>query len=307
MSQKLTMNNKIKRSPLFYVGDKYKLMSQLVNLFPKKINNFYEPFVGGGTVFLNVNTNKYFLNDIDKNLINIHEFLIKNSNNKSNFFKRVEKIIYKYNLSRSYKEDIIPEILKKEWKKTYFARFNKAGYEKLRLHVNENKNNNPLILYILLIYGFNRMLRFNGGGKFNLPVGNVDFNKNVVNALNGYFDFVKNKKVILSSQDFRIYFKVEKFFNNDFVYLDPPYIISASEYNKFWDEKSDKDLLNIIDQLDRQNVKFALSNVTHYNGYKNEPLIKWMKKYKVHKIVSNYISYHNNKKKKIKEVLITNY
>jgi len=301
------MNNKIKRSPLFYVGDKYKLMSQLVNLFPKKVNNFYEPFVGGGTVFLNVNANKYFLNDIDKNLINIHEFLIKNSNNKSNFFKRVEKIIYKYNLSRSYKEDIIPEILKKEWKKTYFARFNKSGYEKLRLHVNENKNNNPLILYILLIYGFNRMLRFNGGGKFNLPVGNVDFNKNVVNALNGYFDFVKNKKVILSSQDFRIYFKVENFFNNDFVYLDPPYIISASEYNKFWNEKSDKDLLNIIDQLDRQNVKFALSNVTHYNGYKNEPLIKWMKKYKVHKIVSNYISYHNNKKKKIKEVLITNY
>ncbi|MFA6017542.1 MAG: Dam family site-specific DNA-(adenine-N6)-methyltransferase [Patescibacteria group bacterium] len=301
------MNNKIKRSPLFYVGDKYKLMSQLVNLFPKKVNNFYEPFVGGGTVFLNVNANKYFLNDIDKNLINIHEFLIKNSNNTNNFFKRVEKIIYKYNLSRSYKEDIIPEILKKEWKKTYFARFNKEGYEKLRLHVNENKNNNPLILYILLIYGFNRMLRFNGGGKFNLPVGNVDFNKNVVNALNGYFDFVKNKKVILSSQDFRIYFKVEKFSNNDFVYLDPPYIISASEYNKYWDEKSDKDLLNIIDQLNQQDVKFALSNVTHYNGYKNEPLIKWMKKYKVHKIVSNYISYHNNKKKKIKEVLITNY
>ncbi len=301
------MNNKIKRSPLFYVGDKYKLMSQLVDLFPKKVNNFYEPFVGGGTVFLNVNANKYFLNDIDKNLINIHEFLTKNSNNTNNFFKKVEKIIYKYNLSRSYKEDIIPEILKKEWKKTYFARFNKEGYEKLRLHVNENKNNNPLILYILLIYGFNRMLRFNGGGKFNLPVGNVDFNKNVVNALNGYFDFVKNKKVILSSQDFRIYFKVEKFFNNDFVYLDPPYIISASEYNKFWNEKSDKDLLDIIDQLDRQNVKFALSNVTHYNGYKNELLIEWMKKYKVYKIVSNYISYHNNKKKKIKEVLITNY
>ena len=43
------MSNKIKRSPLFYVGDKFKLMNQLVNLFPKEINNFYEPFVGGGT------------------------------------------------------------------------------------------------------------------------------------------------------------------------------------------------------------------------------------------------------------------
>lgn len=301
------MNSKIKRSPLFYVGDKYKLMNQLINLFPQKINNFYEPFVGGGTVFLNVKANRYYLNDIDKNLINIHDFLIKNSNNPSNFFRSVEKIIYQYNLSRSYKEDIIPDTLKKEWKKTYFARFNKEGYEKLRLHVNENKNNDPFILYILLIYGFNRMLRFNGGGKFNLPVGNVDFNKNVVNALKGYFDFVKNKKIIINSQDFRTYFKGKKYSNNDFIYLDPPYIISASEYNKFWDENSDKDLLNIINQLDKQNVKFALSNVTHYNGYKNEPLIEWMKKYKVHKIRSNYISYHNNKKKKIKEVLITNY
>jgi DNA adenine methylase len=38
------------------------------------------------------------------------------------------------------------------------------------------------------------MLRFNGDGKFNLPVGNVDFNKNVVNALSGYYDFVQDKK-----------------------------------------------------------------------------------------------------------------
>lgn len=47
-----------------------------------------------------------------------------------------------------------------------------------------NSNKNELIkLYLLLIYGFNRMLRFNRNGDFNLPVGNVDFNNNVVNAL----------------------------------------------------------------------------------------------------------------------------
>jgi len=115
------MNNKIKRSPLFYVGDKYKLMKQLINLFPQEIVNFYEPFVGGGTIFLNVEAKRYYLNDIDKNLINIHKFLIKNSNNSNKFFKDAEKIIHEYNLSRSYKEDMIPNSLKKEWKKTYFA------------------------------------------------------------------------------------------------------------------------------------------------------------------------------------------
>jgi len=301
------MNKIITRSPLFYVGDKYKLMKQLISLFPKDIGDFYEPFVGGGTVFLNITAKNYYLNDIDKNLIDIHRFLIESSKNPSKFFNDVEKIIYKHNLSRSFKEDVIPDSLKKEWKKTYFARFNKTGYEKLRERVNKNIKNDPLILYILLIYGFNRMLRFNGGGRFNLPVGNVDFNKNVVNALNNYFDFVQNKRILISSKDFRDYFVKKDFSKNDFIYLDPPYLISASEYNKFWDETSEVDLLHLIDELDQKGVRFALSNVTHYNGSKNDLLIKWMKKYRVHKIKSNYINYHNNKQKKINEVLITNY
>ncbi len=301
------MSNKIKRSPLFYVGDKYKLMCQLVNLFPKEVNDFYEPFVGGGTVFLNVEAKKYYLNDIDKHFINIHKLLIKNSSNPAQFFKNVEIIIHKYKLSRSYKEDVIPATLKKDWKKTYFARFNKEGYEKLKECVNNYKKNDPLILYILLIYGFNRMLRFNGGGKFNLPVGNVDFNKNVVNALNNYFNFVHDKKITITSKDFKRFFSDKKYLKNDFVYLDPPYLITASEYNKIWNNKTESDLLDMVDNLNKKGVKFALSNVTHYNGSKNDLLLKWIKKYKVHKIESNYISYHNNGKKKINEVLITNY
>lgn len=301
------MTSNIRRSPLFYVGDKYKLMKQLINLFPPKIDNFYEPFVGGGTVFLNIEARRYFLNDIDQNLVSIHRYLLKNSNNPARFFKRVEEIIYKYNLSRSFKEDAIPDSLKRKWKKTYFARFNKGGYERLRKHVNRNRDNDPLILYILLIYGFNRMLRFNGGGKFNLPVGNVDFNKNVSGALYNYFGFVKNKEIVMSSKDFRSLFSEIKPSKEDFVYLDPPYLIASSEYNKLWDQESESELLHLVDSLDKKSIKFALSNLTHYNGYKNELLIRWMKKYRVHRIESNYISYHNNGKKKIKEVLISNY
>jgi len=301
------MIKKIKRSPLFYVGDKYRLMKQLLDLFPQEINNFYEPFAGGGTVFLNIKANKYFLNDIDRHLVNIHKLLISNAKNPEKFFKDVEKIIHKYKLSHSYKKDIVPDSLKKEFKKTYYARFNKDGYEKLRICVNKNKKNDPLILYILLIYGFNRMLRFNGGGKFNLPVGNVDFNKNVVIALNNYFEFIQGKKIKFTSQDFIKFFEKRTYEKGDFVYFDPPYLIASSEYNKLWSGDAEASLLNLIDELDKKGVKFALSNVTHYNGSKNDLLIKWMKKYKVHNIKSNYISYHNNGKKEIKEVLITNY
>ncbi len=301
------MNSKIKRSPLFYVGDKYRLMEQIKNLFPKGINNFYEPFVGGGTVFLNTEAENYYLNDIDKNLVNMHKLFIESSNNRNKFFEDVEKIIHEYKLSRSYKEDIVPDSLKKKWKKTYFARFNKDGYEKLKECINKNEKKDPLILYVLLIYGFNRMLRFNGGGKFNLPVGNVDFNKNVVNALNNYFDFVQNRRISFTSKDFHKFIFEKEYFKNDFVYLDPPYLIAASEYNKLWNLKSELKLLNLINDLNERGVRFALSSLTHYNSSKNDLLLKWMKKYKAYKIKSNYISYHNNQRKKIKEVLITNY
>ena len=47
------MTEVIVRSPFFYVGDKYKLMPQLKSLFPDDIDNYIEPFVGGGSSFLN--------------------------------------------------------------------------------------------------------------------------------------------------------------------------------------------------------------------------------------------------------------
>jgi len=171
----------------------------------------------------------------------------------------------------------------------------------------KTKKKDSFILYLLLIYGFNRILRFNKIGEFNIPVGNVDFNKNVLKSLEDYFQYVENKDIKLYAHDFKKFILGLNFKKDDFVYVDPPYLITASEYNKFWDEKSESDLLDIIDGLDKKGVKFALSNVTHYNGNKNSLLIKWMKKHKVHKITSNYISYHNNKQKQISEVLITNY
>jgi len=45
------MANNINRSPLFYVGDKYKLLNEILPYFPKEIDRFIEPFTGGGSVF----------------------------------------------------------------------------------------------------------------------------------------------------------------------------------------------------------------------------------------------------------------
>lgn len=301
------MTKNIIRSPLFYVGDKYKLMPQLIEYFPKQINNYYEPFVGGGTVFLNITANNYFLNDLDENLMRIHKYLIKSAENTGEFYQDIEKIILKYKLSYSYKKNDVSNELRKKYKKTYFAHYNKGNYIRLRNDFNKKKEKDFLLLYVLLIYGFNRMLRFNKKGEFNIPVGNVDFNKNVVDALNNYFECVRKKNIKIHIQDYIEFFKGRKYEEHDFVYIDPPYLITSSEYNKNWDLQNDLELLKIIDNLNQNGVRFALSNVTHYKGRENRNLMEWLKKYKSYTINSNYISYHNNNNKEIREVLITNY
>lgn len=295
------------RSPLFYVGDKYRLVPQILPAFPAKIRNFYEPFVGGGSMFLNVNAESYFLNDIDHNLINIHRLLFSHTGTSDIFFTKAKAVIQKYKLSQSYKRDIIATELKQQFPKTYYAQFNKAGYAKLKNRFNNEKNKDPLLLYLLLIYGFNRMLRFNRKGEFNLPVGNVDFNANVEKALHAYFERAHERQINFSAIDFRQFIDGIRPAKSDFFYFDPPYLITASEYNKIWNEENEHALLDLADTLDRQGVNFALSNVTCYNGAENGVLISWSKKYRVRDIQSNYINYHDNGTKRMREILVTNY
>jgi DNA adenine methylase len=303
----MTNHKKTYRSPLFYVGDKYKLYPNIRKYFPKTINRFIEPFTGGGSVFLNVNANEYLLNDIDTNVINIHRFLIEQSQNPKAFFDSVFEIIQEYNLSHSYIKDIVPQELKDEWIKTYYAKFNKKGFDKLKADYNSSTEKNVLQLYLLLIFGFNRMLRFNSKGEYNLPVGNVDFNKNTEVALNDYFLLTRQKNIQFYNLDFLYFFKEIEFQEDDFVYLDPPYLITFSEYNKLWNEETEKRLLNFLEWLDTQNVKFAVSNVSHYKGKINQQFFEWSRQHNSFDIKSNYISYHDNSNKEFKEVLITNY
>jgi DNA adenine methylase len=84
-------------------------------------------------------------------------------------------------------------------------------------------------------------------------------------------------------------------------------LITASEYNKGWDETCEIRLYAILDQLNARGVKFALSNVEIYGERSNIILESWMKKYQVHVVTSNYINYFDNGKKTLKEVLVCNY
>ena len=165
------------RSPFFYVGDKYKLMKQLKEYFPENINTLIEPFCGGGSVFLNAEAKTYLANDKNYYIIKLHEFLMSYKNDRDRFYNEFENLISECEFSASLIGKTVPIELKEKYKKTYYAHYNKSSYIRLRESFNENKED-LMSLYALLIYGFNHMLRFNKSGKFNLPVGNVDYNKN---------------------------------------------------------------------------------------------------------------------------------
>ena len=302
----MSVVNTCLRSPFFYVGDKYKLVPQLKENFPDEIDRFIEPFCGGGSVFLNTNANSYLLNDIDSYLIKLHNFLIASSANTNDFWNRLKLDIEKYNLSATFMGKDVPKEYRKKYAKTYFAKYNKESYIRLRSDFNENKQD-MMLLYILLIYGFNRMLRFNSKGNFNLPVGNVDFNKNVVNALNAYFNYVSDKKIELFNMDYQDFIETVQPTKNDLVYLDPPYLITFSEYNKLWNEDSEMRLIEYLDVLNSRGVRFAVSNVLWHRKRYNGTFNYWAQKYNIVRIKSNYISFHDNSEKDSYEVLVKNY
>ena len=184
------MKDNIVRSPFFYVGDKYKLMGQLRELFPKNISTYIEPFAGGGSSFLNTKAQRYIVNDIDHYVIALHQCLSSYAGRQEEFLEKLYSIIDEYGLSCSYRNITVPDELKKKYVKTYYSHFNKEAYAKMKADFNEEED--LVLLYLLLIYGFNHMIRFNASGKFNLPVGNVDFNKNVYN----YTLKIKNEETL---------------------------------------------------------------------------------------------------------------
>lgn len=301
------MKNGIVRSPLFYVGDKYKLVREIRTHFPAQINRLIEPFVGGGSVMMNVDADGFLLNDINSYVIRLHKMLCSYIGREQEFYNEFYQIVDQYGLSLSYRENPVPQKLKKAHPKTYFAKYNKEAYLQLKYDFIEGGQQDWLQLYVLLIYGFNHMLRFNGKGIFNLPVGNVDYNQNTHDALEDYFRLLATKHVTWFNEDFRTFLNGIDYQENDLVYLDPPYLITFSEYNKLWNDETEWDLLALLDDMNSRGIRFAISNVSHYRGRINNLFREWSAQYHSHSIKSNYISFNDNSIKQFSEVLVTNY
>ncbi len=299
------------KSPLNYTGGKYKLLNQIIPIFPSNLDLFVDLFSGGSNVGVNVNAKRIVCVDKQEEIIRVMELFKKYEDGF--IISSLEKIIDKYNLSNSLLNGY--EAYNCTSNKG-LGTYNKSKYLELRKDYNNMKNNSTekdLLFLTLVIYGFNNQIRFNSNGEFNIPVGKRDFNNSLRKNLKNFITKLKSKNIEFINSDFRE-FAIETT-NNTLVYCDPPYFLGTASYNENggWTEQDEIDLLNYLAILDSKGIKFALSNVIEHKGNKNIILEAWIKehKYNVHIIECDYNNSNYHKQQgnitKTTEVLVTNY
>lgn len=253
-----------------YTGNKQSLLKDLIPLFPE-YSRFIDLFCGGLSVSLNVK-GPVISNDIQKEIIEMYEAMRDFS------WADVLDVVSEYNLNDTNKEAF------------------------LKLREDYNKSKSPLLLYVLHMHSFSNIIRINPHGIFNAPFGKRTLNSNTKKR----FDTFKqnHSKITFYSGSY----KNVEISAGDFVYVDPPYLISSADYNKFWSEDEEKDLLSLLDSLDSRGIKFGLSNVLEHHGKENTILKEWSKKYTVKHLNKKYVFniHHSKEKNGTDEVYIFN-
>ena len=282
------------KSPLNYIGGKYKTLPQIFPLFPKDVDCFVDLFAGGANVGINSKAKKIVLNDNLVYLVELYEAL--SSMSEKAVLERIKEAIARYDLSLT----------------------NADGYNRFREHYNATRS--PLDLLILTFFSFNHQIRFNNRHKFNTPFGKnrSRYNESIKKNLIRFLDALHSKNIEFQKQEFDR-FDFSTLTSSDFVYCDPPYLITVGSYNDGkrgftgWGEQQEIELLTILSELNRRHIRFALSNVLTHKDVNNHLLQDWVNNnnFRVHEVNNDFSNsnYHTSVHSKVdtREVLITNY
>lgn len=269
-----------------WAGGKRQLLPEIKKYIPNTIARYYEPFVGGGAVFLNMQFTNVIINDFNDELINTY-LIVKNN---------VEELLtilehHQINNTSDYYYAI------RAWDRSGEIE-KKSDVERAARFIYLNKT------------GFNGLFRVNSQGQINVPYGRYKnpaiVNKEVLYAVSSYLNKANIK---LLNGDYAEAIKTAK--SGDFVYLDPPYAPVSDGKNNFvgytlngFGTAEQERLRDIFDQLTAKGVKAMMSN-------SSVPLIHELyKKYAdTTEIIQASRSINSNAagRNKVDEVLIMNY
>ena len=299
-------------SPLNYTGGKFKLLSQLMPRFPRRIRKGIDLFSGGCNVGINLVANEVVLNDNCRQLMAMLR-TIKELGGE-NFEMEVEEVIDRFGLSNSDAKGY--DFYGCE-SGTGLSSYNREPYIRLRDYysqLEDGTRDKSVVLYVLVVYAFNNQIRFNSHEEFNLPVGKRDFNSKMKAKLRAFAERLNERNFRFLESDFRN-IDLSDLGVDDFVYVDPPYLVTTASYNENggWSAVEERKLLTILDQIHAQHCRFALSNVTESNGRVNEILNDWLEhhrgEYHIVEIARSYknSNYHRKNVGNTREILVVNY
>lgn len=215
-----------KQQPVIkWSGSKRLLADEIINYFPKDINTYYEPFLGGGSILLRLNPKRAVCIDINNSLIDFWNKLQMNP-------------------------DFLVSHYENEWN---LLQKNYMEFFKVRDRYNQSPNGEDLLF--LSRTCVNGLIRYNKNGEFN---NSLHYSRKGINPS------TLSKVLYNASQQIENYVFISGEYNQildqvsegDFVYLDPPYYNTKNmyfgkiDYNKLWD---------FLKELNKKGVKYALS------------------------------------------------
>jgi site-specific DNA-adenine methylase len=150
---------KIKESPIFYMGNKYKLLKQLIPLFPEQCNTFLDLFGGSAVVSMNYKgKNKTIYNEFNKNIVELVKlFKYSNIEDLDTYFNDKIKEFNIISTGKDFRKNM--ELQK--------------GYYDFRNYYNGCLNKDYRDLYLLICYSMNHLIRFNKNNEFNASCGST--------------------------------------------------------------------------------------------------------------------------------------
>lgn len=262
-----------------WVGGKRQLMFELIKNMPKSYNRYFEPFIGGGALFFELQPEQAYISDINEELINL------------------------YSVVRDNVYELIKDLSKHEVSKEYFLEIRNIDRTEQYTELSDVERASRFIY--LNRTCFNGMYRVNSQGQFNVPFGHYK-NPRIIDENNLLNCSELLKKTEIKCADFsEILTKVKK---GDLVYFDPPYVplnetSSFTSYTKDgFDINMQFKLRDVCDELDNKGVKFMLSNSD--TKLVNELYVN----YEIKKVfASRQINANADGRGKITEVLVRNY
>lgn len=233
--------NKLVVPFLKWVGGKRQLIPEIKKFLPKGISNctYYEPFIGGGALFFELQPKCAIINDYNEELINV------------------------YKVIRDHPNELIEDLKKHKNTAEYFYEIRALDRQPLFNNLTNIERASRIIYLNKTCY--NGLYRVNNAGEFNSPFGKYK-NPNIINepVIRAVSKYLNSANIQIFNKDYQEILK--EIPANSFVYLDPPYhpISESSNFTGYiqggWNENNQIRLRDVCDDLTKRGIRFLLSN-----------------------------------------------